>query len=108
MPEPTSPDRKLARSLYRLPHGVKYTVLEEVFGISKKPGRLFFNKVIRLTVACFYDKYVRLAETDEQWEVQVHGFIENYSFSAVCAWDGFDIQVNYQLKANFSFKKSIR
>ena len=108
VPEPTSPDRQLAASLYRLVHGVTYTVLENVFGISKELGYIFFNKVTRLIVAYFYDECVKLPETDEQWEVEVRGFIENYDFLAVRAWDGFHIHVNSQLKANFSFKKSIR
>ena len=108
MPEPTSPDRQLAASLYRLAHGVTYTVLENVFGISKELGYVFFNMVTRLIVAYFYDECVKLPETDEQWEVEVRGFTENYGFLAVGAWDGFHIHVNSQLKANFSFKKSIR
>ena len=64
---------------------VTYTVLEDVFGISKESECVFFNKVIRLIVAYFYDKYVKLPETDEQWEVEVHGFIEIYGFPAVGA-----------------------
>ena len=107
VPEPTSPDRQLATSLYRLAHGVTYTVLDDVFGISKESGCIFFNKVIRLTVAYFYDEYVKLPETDKHWEVEVRRFIENYGFPAVGAWDGFHIHVNSQLKTSFSFKKSI-
>ena len=89
VPEPISPDRQLAASLYRPAHGVIYTVLDDAFGISKESGCVFFNKVIRLIVAYFYDEYMKLPETDEQWEVEVCGFIENYSFPAVGAWDGF-------------------
>ena len=107
VPEPTSPDRQLAASLYRLAHGVTYTVLEDVFGISKESGCVFFNKVIRLIVAYFYYDYVKLPETDEQWEVEVRGFMENYGFPAVGAWYGFHIHLNSQLTAKFSFKKSI-
>ena len=86
-------------------HGVTYTVLADVFGISKESECVFLNKVIRLTVAFFYDEYVKLPETDEEWEVEVCGFIENYGFPAVGAWNGFHIHVIPQLKANFSFKK---
>ena len=103
--EPTSPDRQLAASIYRLAHGVTYIVLEDVFGILKESRCIFFNKVICLIVAYFYDEYVKLPETDEQWEVEVGGFIENYGFPAVGAWYGFHIHVNSQLKASFSFKK---
>ena len=41
VPEPTSPHRQLAVSLYRVAHRVTYTVLEEVFGIPKKSGCIF-------------------------------------------------------------------
>ena len=58
-------------------------------------------------VAYFNHKYVKLPETDKQREVEVRGFIENYGFPAVGAWDGFHIHVNSQLKTNFSFKNSI-
>ena len=47
---------------------------------------------------------MKLPETDEQWEVEVCGFIENSGFPAVGIWDRFHIHVNLQLKANFSFK----
>ena len=85
VPEPTSPDRQLAASPYGLANEVTYTVLEDVFGISEELGCIFFNKVIRLIVAYFYDKYVKLPETDEQWEVEVCRFTENYGFPAVVA-----------------------
>ena len=48
--EPTSPDRQLAAPLYRLAHWLTYTILEDVFGISKESGCVFFNNVIRLIV----------------------------------------------------------
>ena len=54
-PEPTTLDRQLALTLYRLAHGVTYTVLEDFFGISKESGCMFFNKVIRLIVAYIYE-----------------------------------------------------
>ena len=108
MLEPTSPDRQLAALLHRLAHRVTCTVLEDIFQISKESGCLFFNKVVRLIIAYFYSKYMKLPETDEQWEVKVHGFIENYCIPAVGAWDGFHVHVNSQLKANFSFKKRIQ
>ena len=50
-------------------------------------------------------EYVKLPETDDEWEAEVRGFIENYGFPALGAWDGFHVHVESQLKANFSFKK---
>ena len=65
VPEPTSPDRQMAALLYGLVYGVTYTVLEDVFGISKESGCIFFNKVIHLIVAYFYNEYVKLPDSDE-------------------------------------------
>ena len=81
--------------------------MEDVFGVLKESRCIFFNKVIYLIVAYFYDEYVKLPETDKQWEVEVGGSIENYGFPAVGAWYGFHIHVNSQLKASFSFKKNV-
>ena len=81
--EPTSPDRQLAATLYRLAHGVTYTVLEDIFGISKEAGCKFFNKTVRLIITHFYDEYVKLPETDEEREAEMRGFIENYGFPTV-------------------------
>ena len=44
---------------------------------------VFFNKVSRLLVAHFYDKYAKLPETDEDWEAELRGFIENYGSHAL-------------------------
>ena len=66
---------------------------------------MFFNKVVRLNVAEFYDDLVKLPETDEEWKAELRGFLENYGFPCVGAWDGFHIQINSTEKCNFSFKK---
>lgn len=44
VPEPTTRYRQLALALYRLAHGVSYTVLEDAFGVSKEAGCVFFDK----------------------------------------------------------------
>lgn len=40
-----TPDRQLGLTLYRLGHGVTYTVLEELFGVSESLAAITFNKV---------------------------------------------------------------
>ena len=104
-PSPTSPDRQLALALYMLAHGCTYSVLEDLFAVSIESGCVFFNKVCRLLVAHFYDDYVKLPETDEEWEAELRGFIENYGFPCVGAWDGSHVHVSCQLISNYSFKK---
>ena len=56
---PTSPDRQLALTLYRLAHGVTYPVLEDVFGIPKESGCIFFLETkgnYRFTQSFTYNK----------------------------------------------------
>ena len=56
-------------------HGVTHNVLEDVFGVSKEAGCVFFNKVVRLIVWNFNDEYVKLPASKEGWESEGHGFI---------------------------------
>ena len=56
-------------------------------------------------VVSLYDRYVRLPTTDEEWQNEIRGFLENYEFSCVGAWDSFHVYINSQLKNYFSFKK---
>ena len=56
-------------------------------------------------VVSLYDRYVRLPTTDEEWQNEIRGFLENYEFPCVGAWDGFHVYINSQLKNYFSFKK---
>ena len=104
-PNPTSPDRQLALTLYRLGHGLSYSILEDIFGLSKEASCKFFNKVVRLIVTNFYDDYVKLPTTDEEWLSELRGFVENYGFPCIGAWDGFHIYINSKEKCNYSFKK---
>ena len=52
-----------------------------------------------------YDEYVKIPQTDQEWEAKLKGFIENYEFPCVGAWDGFHLYVGFKLKSYFSFKK---
>ena len=53
VPNPTSPERQLGLTIYGLAHGVTFNVLEDVFGVSKEAGCVFFNKVFCLLVSMF-------------------------------------------------------
>ena len=39
-------------------------------------------------VVSLYDRYVCLPTTDEEWHKEIRGFLENYEFPWVGAWDG--------------------
>ena len=52
-----------------------------------------------------YNRYVKLPRTDEEWEAELKGFLENYEFPCVGAWNGFHLYVSSKLKSYFSYKK---
>ena len=79
-PEPISVDRQLGLTLYRLGHGVSYSTLSQLFGVSISLASETFNKVCSALVAASYDQYVTLPKTNEEWESEVKGFIESYEF----------------------------
>lgn len=104
-PDPISPETQLALTLYRLAHGCSFSTLEDVFGWSIPTNDQTFNHVCRVLVQRLYDRYVRLPETDEEWITEIKGFIENYEFPCIGAWDGFHVYISSNLKSYFSFKK---
>ena len=93
-PEPISVDRQLGLTLYRLGHGVSYSTLSQLFGVSMSLVSETFNKVCRVLTAVSYDQYVTLPKTDERWKSEVKVFIENYEFPCVGAWNGFHVYVS--------------
>ena len=104
-PSPTSADRQLASTLYRLAHGCSYSTISDLFGISISAAAKIFNKVVRVLVLLLYDEYVKIPSSDQDWECQLKGFIENYEFPCVGAWDGFHVYISSKLKHFYSFKK---
>ena len=104
-PNPTPPHRQLGLTVYRLATGCSFKTLAALFGLSIPSTDIFFNKVCRFIVKRLYDQYVHLPRTEEDWEYEVKGFLENYGFPCIGAWDGFHVYVNSHLKNYFSFKK---
>ena len=64
-PNPTSPDRQLVLTIYRLATGRTYSTLADLFGMSVSASK-FFNKICRLMVVSLYDRYVGLPATDKE------------------------------------------
>ena len=52
-----------------------------------------------MIVANIYDTHVKIPTTDSEWEAEIRGFLENYEFPCVGAWDGFHVQVSSKLKS---------
>ena len=104
-PFPTPPDRQLAMIIYRFANGCTYLTLSDLFGLSVSEANKVFNKVCRVLVAKFYDRFIYLPSTDAEWEAEVRGFLENYEFPCAGAWDGFHVYISSKLKSFFGFKK---
>ena len=101
---PVSVNRQLGLTLYRLGHGASFTTLSRLFVVSISLDSVTFNKVCRVLVATLYNRYIKLPLTDEQWDAELKGFLENYKFPCVRTWDGFHVYVSSKLRSYFSFK----
>ena len=64
-PNPASPDRQLALTIYRVATGCTYSTLSDLFGVSVSAASKFFNKICRLMVISLYDRYACLPTNDE-------------------------------------------
>ena len=63
---PTSPDRQLALTIYRLAAGCTYSTLSDLLGVSVSAASKIFNKICQLMVLSLYDRYVRFPTTDKE------------------------------------------
>ena len=97
--------RQLGLTIYRLAHSYSFKVIMDIFGVSQFLATETFNNVIKCMVLTLYDKFVCLPRTEADRENVCKGFIENYEFSCVGAWDGFHIHVACCLKNYISSKK---
>ena len=93
-PFPTPPDRQLAITLYRFATGCTYSSLSDLFDVSVSAANKFFNKVYRVLVAKLYDRFAYLPSADVECEAEACGFLENYEFPCVGAWDGLHVYIS--------------
>ena len=104
-PNPTTVDRQLASTLYRYVHGTSFITLGHLFGISKELVCKMFHKTSRVIIYFLYETFVRIQTTDDEWADELKGFMKNYGFPCIAAWDGFHVYLSTRLKQYFSFKK---
>ena len=86
IPFPIEAHRQLGLTLYRLAHGVSYSTLADLFGVSMSLAERTFNQVVKIFSRELYDVYVKLPDTEEEWKDEAIGFIENYHFLCAAAW----------------------
>ena len=104
IPNPIEEHKQLALTIYRLAHGCSIKVIKDLFGVSQSLRKECFNKVIKMTVHCLYDEFVKTLQTEEEWVNECKFFMENFEFPCVGAWDGFHIHESTHSKNHFSFK----
>ena len=103
VPDPIEEHPQIVLTLYRLAYSISFSTLSDLFGVFISFAK--FNVVIREMVRHMYDTYVVLPESAYAWKQEVIGFIENYEFSSIAAWDGFQVYSGTKLKKHYSFKK---
>ena len=104
-PAPNPTHVQLALTLYRLGHGYTYPVVADIFDVSEPIACHIFNHVCQILAARLYNENVYMPSSDKEWQTELRGFIENYEFPCVGAWDGFRIYTTTKLKQHYSFKK---
>ena len=104
VPEPIEPEKQLALTIYRLAHGCSFIVISNLFGISKSLAVKTFNETVRQMVMHMYSDFVRLPCNENEWANELRGFIENYEFPCIGAWDGFHVYISSKLKNFYNFK----
>ena len=77
---PISVSRQLGLTLYRNGHGASFTTLSQLFGVSISLASVTINKVCPVLVVTLCNRYVKLPRTNEEWEAELKGFLENYEF----------------------------
>ena len=104
LPTPIQSDRQLAVKIHRFVHGCSFTVLNEIFGISKSLPVDIFDHDTREFVTNLYNGFVKLPTTENEWVKETIEFIENYEFSCIGSWDWFHMFTAVKLKNYYNFK----
>ena len=101
---PLESHRQLALTFYILGHGCFFRVVSDLFGVSIASAFATFKKIIREMISHLFNDYVHMPTSEVDWMAECKGFIENYEFLRVGAWDGFHVHVSTHLKNYYSFK----
>ena len=61
-----------------------------------------FMDVCKVLVNTLYDRMVYMPRTAEEWNDELKGFIENWEFPCIGAWDSFHVSSFYSYKNRYS------
>lgn len=104
-PHPTAPVTQLAMCLYRLAHGCTFLTVRDLFGVAAPTAYCIFQDVCKALVKNLHERIVLLPRTSKEWSQELQGFLENWEFLYVGAWDSFCVYVSTTLKNFYSYKK---
>ena len=94
-----------AITLYHLAHGCSHSTVGDLFGVASLTACRIFNEVIRVMIQVFYDDYVVLPSNEDEWKAELNGFLEDWGFPCIGAFDGFHVYISSNLKNFYNFKK---
>ena len=100
--EPVSPDRQPAITLYHLAHGCSHSTVGDLFGVASSTACRIFNEVICVIIQICYDDFVVLPSNEDEWKAELNGFLEDWGFPCIGAFDGFHV---YTSRNFYNFKK---
>lgn len=103
--ELVSPDRQLAITLYHLAHGCSHLTVGDLFGVASSTACRIFNEVIRVIIQVCYDDFVVLPSNEDEWKAELNGFLEEWGFPYIGAFDGVHVYTSRNLKNFYNFKK---
>ena len=105
VPFPIEPHRQLAINLYRCAHGCTFSIVADLFRVSMSLAEQVFASVLRQLIRNLFEEFIKMPNTEKEWRQEAIGFIENYGFPCIGAWDWFHVCVSTKLKNFYSFKK---
>ena len=94
VPFPIEPHRQFGITLYRCGHGCTFSTVAYLSGVSMSLAEQVFASVSRELIRNLFTKFVKMPNTEEKWRQEAIGFIENYGFPCIGAWDGFHVYVS--------------
>ena len=97
-PHPTPPVTQLAMCLYQLAHGCTFLTVRDLFGLAAPTAYCIFQDVFKALVKNLHERFVFLPRTSKEWSQELQGFLENWEFPCVGAWDNFHMYVSTTLK----------
>ena len=77
---------------------LSFPVAADIFGVSEPLACQVFNHVCRIMAASLFSENVHMPSSNEEWQAELRGFIENYEFPCFGEWDGFYIYTTTKLK----------